>query len=97
MITLRRFRRLERAVHEAGHAEDSVWAEELLEPTTPRQFARSVVYVIVNSGMKYAVAQGIFDRCLKALNRSGNVRRVFGHTAKARAIDWIWANRRQLF
>lgn len=97
MITLRRFLRLERAVHDAGYADDSVWSERLAPPTCADQFAVSATYVVVNSGMKWVVARGIFDRCLDALQRRGSVRRVFGHRGKAHAIDWIWANRDQLF
>lgn len=97
MITLRRFRRLEQAVREAGYAEDSLWAEQLRPPTSAEQFAIAAVYVIVNSGMKYAVARGVFDRCFEALHRRGHVSRVHGHRGKARAINWIWSNRNELF
>ena len=97
MITLRRFLMLEQAVHEAGYADDSVWAEELAPPNSAEEFAQSATYVIVNSGMKYAVAREIFDRCMQALHRRGSVRKVFGHPGKARAIDAIWKKRHELF
>jgi len=43
------------------------------------------------------MAEGIYARCLGALDRSGTTRRVFGHKGKARAIDGIWRDRERLF
>lgn len=97
MITLLRFRRLERAVHDAGHYADSTWPETLAPPRTAKQFAEAAIYVIVNSGMKYAVAQGIYRRCLDRLHGGKKVWRVFGHPGKAKAIDKIWSGREGLF
>lgn len=97
MITLRRFRRLERAVHDAGHHADSTWPEKLVPPKSAERFAEAAVYVIVNSGMKYAVAQTIFARCMEKLHQHGKVRRIFGHPGKARAIERIWSQRQRLF
>jgi hypothetical protein len=97
VITLKRFRRIERALVEAGYGEDIFWAEQLESPGHPDVFARSAVYVIVNSGMSYTVAGPIYQRCIDALVGKGSVRRVFRHKGKARAIDTIWASRRQLF
>jgi hypothetical protein len=88
---------LEQATRDAGHAEDSIWAEQLATPETADQFAHAAVYVIVNSGMKYAVAESIFARCLSALHAGTSVLKVFGHAGKARAIDTVWTNRAELF
>ena len=97
MITIRRFRRLERAVRDAGFSADIAWAEGLDAPVTPEQFAEAGVYVIVNSGMKYAVAQTIFARCREELHRDGRVTKAFGHPGKTQAINAIWEQRDQLF
>lgn len=97
MITLRRFRRLEGALHEAGYREDSTWAEQLCPPGSAEQFAEAAVYVIVNSGMKYAVARAIYVRCLEKLQSGKKVGRSFGHAGKAKAIDTIWRRRQELF
>lgn len=97
MITLRRFQRLLRAVEQAGYDDDAIWSEKLGPPASADQFAEAAAYVIVNSGMKYEVAQGIYERCLKALHAGKPVRKVFGHPGKARAIDGIWARRSELF
>jgi hypothetical protein len=97
VITLKRFRRIERALQEAGYVDDSIWAEQLVPPADAEQFAEAAVYVIVNSGMHYNVAQDIFGRCIEALWARGSARRVFGHRGKVRAIDSIWRQRRELF
>lgn len=97
MITLRRFQRLLRAVEQAGYDDDAIWSERLGPPATAEQFAEAAVYVIVNSGMKYEVAQGIYQCCLNALNAGRLVKEVFGHPGKAKAIDQIWADRAELF
>lgn len=97
MITLKRFRRLEQALADAGYVEDRVWAERLSPPDNAEQFAEAAVYVICNSGMQYRVAQDIFARCMAALQRTGAVRRVFGHPGKAKAIGTIWRDRDKLF
>lgn len=93
MITLGRFRRLEQATCDAGYAEDIDWAERLGPPEDAEDFARAAVYVIVNSGMKYEVAQGIYAKCLVAIEQGQSAREVYGHYAKAGAIDAIWQNR----
>ncbi len=97
MITLKRFRRIERALEEAGYVADNAWAEQLRPPVDADQFAEAAVYVIVNSGMQYSVAQDIFGRCIEALWARGSARRVFGHVGKVRAIDQIWKHRKELF
>jgi hypothetical protein len=97
VITLKRFRRLEQALAEAGYVADSAWAERLSPPDSAEQFAEAAVYVICNSGMHYRVARDIFARCMAALQRKGTVRRVFGHAGKAKAIGTIWKDREKLF
>lgn len=97
MITLKRFRRIEKALLGAGHHLDVAWSEQLSPPKSAEEFAEAAVYVIVNSGMKYAVAQAIYLRCLARLHSEKKVRRSFGHKGKARAIDWIWQRKKELF
>jgi hypothetical protein len=97
VITLKRFRRIEEALHDAGYTYDTAWAEQLAPPANADAFAEAAVYVIVNSGMQYRVAQAIFGRCMEALWARGSARRAFGHPGKAKAIDRIWKERKQLF
>lgn len=97
MITLLRFRRLEQAVKSAGFLANIDWTEQLAAPSDSDEFARAAIYVIANSGMKNSVAMPIYDRCIAALERAQEVRRVFGHPGKAQAMETIWAKRYELF
>lgn len=97
MITLKRFRRIERALQQAGYGDDSLWSEQISPPADAEQFAEAAVYVICNSGMHYRVAQDIFQRCMASLRRKGSVRKAFRHPGKSKAIGSIWKGREQLF
>lgn len=97
MITLKRFRRLEQAVRDAGYADECAWSEQLALPINADEFAREAVYVIVNSGMNTDVANGIFERCMERVEEGKPIRHVFRHPGKARAIAKIWRDRHKLF
>nr|MBA3669211.1 hypothetical protein [Sphingomonas sp.] len=97
MITLKRFRRLEQAVREAGFGPSIEWSETIEQPKLATEFASAAIYVIINGGMANAVAVHIYARCLAALADKGSADRVYGHTGKAAAIDYIWNNRETLF
>lgn len=97
MITLKRFRRLEQAVLDAGYAEVIEWSETVAAPGDADEFAAQAIYVICNSGMKNSVAQLIYDRCMGALRNAQSTTAVFGHPGKAVAIDRIWQQREALY
>lgn len=97
MITLKRFRRLEAAVREAGFGAVIDWSEEIQPPASAEEFAQAAIYVICNSGMKNAVAAPIAARCIEALIEGRAVNAVFGHPGKAPAIEVIWQDRDELF
>ncbi|MDB5714208.1 MAG: hypothetical protein JWO15_1605 [Sphingomonadales bacterium] len=97
MITIYRFRAIEAAVRHAGYGKDIEWSETVMPPRTTRQFAREVIYVVCNSGMRNSVARPIFERCMAALRQGDSVTTVFGHPGKGVAIDFIWKERKRLF
>jgi hypothetical protein len=97
MITLKRFRMLEKHVREAGYGAIIDWTEAVDAPVNADAFAEQVIYVICNSGMNNRVAQIIHDRCIGALKESSSATTVFGHPGKAPAIDQIWERREGLF
>lgn len=95
-ITPQVYRQLVAALGQQA-AEDIAWSEkERAIPDDPRDFAREVIYVIANSGMKYAVAQGIFKRSMAALVAGTPVIEVFRHKGKAAAMETIWRDRERL-
>jgi hypothetical protein len=77
----------------AGWEDDIAWAEDLGPPSDAIEFAREVIFVICNSGMKNTVARGIFDRVMAAVERGESAGTAFGHKGKAAAIDDVWAAR----
>lgn len=97
MITLRRFRRIEAALRQAGYSSIIDWSESILPPTDADAFAREAVYVICNSGFRNSVAVPIFERCMSSLRNGRSAASEFGHVGKHQAIDHIWAEREKLF
>jgi hypothetical protein len=97
MITLKRFRKLEAALRQAGYGETIDWSQNVQPVTTAEEFAAEAIYVICNSGMSNKVAAPIAVRCLVALAASASATTVFGHPGKSAAIDAIWQQRDELF
>jgi hypothetical protein len=81
----------------AGYGDDIQWAENLCEPVDADEFASEVIFVIVNSGMRFTVARGIYDRVMGALRDGVPVRLAFNHLGKVLAIEELWLNRRGRF
>lgn len=76
---------------------DLDWSESLQPPSNPNDFAREIIFVICNSGMKNTVAAGIFRRCMVAVEAGLDVREAFRHPGKSAAIAKVWAERSALF
>lgn len=85
------------AVKIAGYGDDIEWAENLEPPATANDFALEVIFVIVNSGMRFSVARGIYNRVTRALANGGSSSDVFNHVGKCGAIDAIWRERAAMF
>jgi hypothetical protein len=98
-LTAARVREIIAELARRGYGDDIQWAETCAPPVDADKFARELVFVICNSGMKNTVARGIFERVVDALE--GDQRRpvieVFKHPGKAAAIDRIWHDRSTLF
>lgn len=96
MITARDFVELLVLLDDQGRA-DVRWAEGLSSPANADEFALELIFVICNSGMKYGVARGIFERVRDAIIDGQSATEVFGHKHKTASIDEIWAERNLLF
>lgn len=90
------FRHVLAALDQQG-VDDVNWAESLAAPTHEDDFARDVIFVICNSGMKYTVAWGIYQRCIAALEANEDVGLAFRHPGKSKAIAKVWADRVGLY
>lgn len=98
-ITPDRYLVLKELVQLRGFGEDIAWARDIHPPEDPEAFAMEVAYVIINSGMRWTVARGIWKRVSQRLSLDMPIHcsRAFGHAGKTRAIDHVWENRRDLF
>ena len=96
-ISLKLFRKIERAVRKAGYGAAIDWSENIEPPETAELFAAEAIYVICNSGMSNKVAVPIFEQCMHALREGRSAHTAYGHTGKASAIDTIWKKRRRLY
>lgn len=85
------------AIDRAGYGDDVAWAESVGPPPSAEDFAKETIFVICNSGMRFTVARGIYDRVMAALRRGEPSARAFGHQGKTGAIDVIWAGRDRLY
>jgi hypothetical protein len=79
-----------------GYGDDREWAESVRMPDTPEEFACEYTWVVLNSGMKNTVARRIMDRVWPTLLAGRSAGTVFGHAAKAAAIDQAWSKRAEL-
>lgn len=91
------YKELRAAVIDAGYGEEVRWAQNVKAPTTPEALWREYSWVVINSGMRNQVAQGIWARVQPHVEAGGSARDVFGHAKKAEAIDWAWRQRRTIF
>lgn len=103
-MTPARYLEVRAAVSTAGYAEEVEWAEGLRPPTCPVTFALELGWVIVNSGMRFRVADGLWrgdeargrigiGRLLQAGRSAGE---EFRHVGKVKALDHVWQRREVL-
>jgi len=71
--------------------------ETKFPPTDATDFALRVSYVILNSGMRWTVAQDIWSRMKPSLIVTGEVGDTFGHPGKKKSINQAMANRLEYF
>lgn len=97
LITVADVREIIQQLRLRGFGQEMDWAEDCAPPRDPEVFARELVFVICNSGMRNSVAAGIHRRVIAALYAGQQVGQVFGHVGKVAAIEQIWRTRVELF
>jgi hypothetical protein len=71
-----------------GYTHEVAWAETVKAPESPLALWGEYGWVVCNSGMKNQIAERIWQRIRVAvLEHGGRAADVFGHAAKAQAID----------
>ena len=85
-----------------GYWRDIEWSEGIAPPDDPDDFALELGWVIVNSGMKYRVAKGVWYGNEARIGISDAIQNglsasiAFGHKGKCAAIDHVWLDREKL-
>lgn len=97
MITAEQYLALRSQLWEQGYKDDWEWSQSVTMPHSPEHFAQEYTWVVLNSGMKNTVARQIMDRVWPAVTSGQSAGSVFGHEAKAAAIDDVWARREALY
>ena len=91
------YSRIRQVVLDAGYVDEVDWAQNVRAPESPRAFAREYVWVVLNSGLRNQVAQGIWAKLRPVLETGGRASEVYGHEQKAAAIDDVWDRQGELF
>lgn len=92
-MRLERYRELRTMLVTRGYEGEIEWAENVTAPATPEALWREYAWVVINSGMKNQVAEGIWAKVRPWVEAGGSARNVFGHYAKADAITLGWDRR----
>ncbi len=80
-----------------GYAEEVDWSESVKPCISAVDFFCEYAWVVINSGMKNQVAEGIWRKVRKALAGGRSASAVFGHIGKCAAIDKGFRNREDIF
>lgn len=97
MLTLIEYMNLKERVLDAGYEKELLWAMNIEPVKNAVDFALEHAYVVCNSGMKQQIARVIYDKVRDVILAGGDATTVYGHKAKAGAINHVWANRDRLF
>lgn len=90
---------LKQFVIDQGYVKDIDWSEDVkLSQITVAAFASEAAWVIINSGMKNQIAEGIWHRVRAALDKNLPIYpNSFGHKLKSDSIQYIWDHKKRLF
>jgi hypothetical protein len=72
---------------EEGYRDEIEWSQAVLPPASPLALWREYAFVVLNSGMKAQIAQGIWEKVRPQVEGGDSTADVFGHKAKAAVID----------
>lgn len=96
-ISTDRFKQLQEMIVQAGYGAEIDWAQNVLPVADALTFWSEYAWVVLNSGMKNQVAQGIWSRVRPAVLSGSSASTVFGHAGKAAGIDKLYAERDSLY
>ena len=96
-MTKTEYTNLKQKIIAAGYSEEIDWAASLKPCDNAALFALEAMWVILNAGMKNQIARIIEERIYDAMTYGQPISSAFGHEGKVKAIEYILANKIQLF
>lgn len=91
------FQNLLQKIEDMGYSYEIKWQRDLKPCDNSLDFACEAIWVVLNSGMREQVARKIWHRIRDCWEKGGSTSDVFNHSGKVAAIDFIWANSKELF
>lgn len=91
------YENLKQKVTLAGYGDEIGWAADLKPCDNADVFGLEAIWVILNSGMKNQIARIIEERIYHAMANGQPISSAFGHKGKVKAMEYILANKIQLF
>jgi len=88
---------LQEAIVDAGYAHEIDWCESMKPVSEEYTFWSEYAWVVINSGMKNQVAEGIWNKVKPCVTNGGSAHEVFGHKGKCNGIDLVWRDKKLLF
>ena len=89
------YKHLRLGIIRRGWVTDIPWSETVQPPTDAGEFWRQYTHVVLNSGMRNTVAQGIYNKVVPAVEGGGSAGDVFKHGMKCAVIDAMYARRHE--
>ena len=96
ILKLETYKKLRSELNSLGYSHEIEWAQSVQPVSNALTFWREFAWVVLNSGMKNQVAQGIWNRVKPTVEAGDSASNVFGHKGKAAAIDYVWSNKHRL-
>lgn len=96
-MTTEAYIELRARLRDAGYGGEYEWAQSVQAPADALAFFSEYGWVVVNSGMKNQVAEGIWRRVTGALTEGRTVASAFGHPGKAEALQRVYDGRDDWF
>ena len=96
-MTKEQYTELKQKIISAGYSEEIDWATSLRPCCSKVIFSMETVWVIISAGMKNQIARIIERRIYDAIASDRPINSAFKHEGKVKAIEYIFANKTQLF
>ena len=94
-FTAENYLKIKQAIRERGYTSEIEWADGIRPCERPVDFWSEYSWVVLNSGMKNQVARKIWDKIIDAYIHGKKAADVFGHQAKAQAIDTMFREKEE--